>query len=334
VARWDRRTDTFQQFRHDPANPDSLASDAVRTLLIDARGRIWAGTFENGLDMLDPKTGKAQHFRHRKDDPRSLAADAVFALYSDRSGRVWVGSDGGLSRYEPSTGDFINYSATPGTGLSDARVRSIREDHTGVMWIGTLGGGLNRLDPDTSRITAFRHSASDPGSLSSDRVQAILEDDANRLWVATRDGLNLFERSTGKFVRYGRDADSPQSLRDPDVMSLFQDRGGVLWVGTRWGGASHWNPNSWLLGHYRSAALSSGVGVNAFTDDGAGTVWVGTSAGLVEIDTRTGRETQHRRNDKGTLALADDNVMTLTFDRRSALWVGTMTAGLQRFELA
>jgi signal transduction histidine kinase/ligand-binding sensor domain-containing protein/CheY-like chemotaxis protein/HPt (histidine-containing phosphotransfer) domain-containing protein len=334
VARWDRRTDTFQQFRHDPANPDSLASDAVRTLLIDARGRIWVGTFENGLDVLDPKTGKAQHFRHRKDDPRSLAADAVFALYSDRSGRVFVGSDGGLSRYEPSTGDFINYSATPGTGLSDARVRAIREDHTGVLWIGTLGGGLNRLDPDTSRITAFRHAANDPGSLSSDRVQAILEDDANRLWVATRDGLNLFERSSGKFVRYGRDADSPQTLRDPDVMSLHQDRGGVLWVGTRWGGASHWNPNSWLLGHYRSAALSGGVGVNAFADDGAGTVWVGTSAGLVEIDTRTGRDTQHRRNDKGTLALADDNVMTLTFDRRSALWVGTMTAGLQRFDLA
>ena len=47
VARWDRRTDTFQQFRHDPAKPDSLSSDAVRTLLIDARrphlGRHGAG---------------------------------------------------------------------------------------------------------------------------------------------------------------------------------------------------------------------------------------------------------------------------------------------------
>ncbi len=45
------------------------------------------------------------------------------------------------------------------------------------------------------------------------------------------------------------------SLRDSYVMSLYQDRGGVLWVGTRAGGASHWNPNSWQLGHYRSAAF-------------------------------------------------------------------------------
>ena len=333
VARWDRRTDTFQQFRHDPAKPDSLSSDAARTLLIDARGRIWIGTFEHGLDVLDPQTGKAQHFRHRKDDPRSLAADAVFALYADRMGRIWVGSEGGLSRYEPSTGDFVNYGAMSGdAGLSDVRIRTIREDHAGALWIGTLGGGLNRLDPDTGRITSFRHRANDAGSLSNDRVQAILEDDANRLWVATRDGLNLFDRASETFVRYGRDGDSPQSLRDSDVMSLYQDRGGVLWVGTRWGGASHWNPNSWRLGHYRSAAFGGGAAVNAFADDGAGIVWVGTSDGLVELDTRTRRETRYGRNSDGALRLADENVMSLLFDRRSALWIGTMTAGLQRFD--
>ncbi len=335
VARWDRRTDTFQQFRHDPAKPDSLSSDAVRTLLIDARGRIWIGTFEHGLDMLDPQTGRAQHFRHSKDDSRSLAADAVFAVFADRMGRIWVGSDGGLSRYEPSTGDFVNYGALPGdTGLSDVRVRAIREDHAGALWIGTLGGGLNRLDPDTGRITSFRNRPNDAGSLSNDRVQAILEDDAQRLWVATRDGLNLFDRAAEKFVRYARDADSPQSLRDSNVMSLYQDRGGVLWVGTRWGGVSHWNPNSWRLGHYRSAAFGGGAAVNAFADDGTGTVWVGTSAGLIELDTRSRRETRYGTNDDSALRLADDNVMSLLLDRRSALWIGTMTAGLQRFDPA
>jgi signal transduction histidine kinase/ligand-binding sensor domain-containing protein len=334
VARWDRRTDTFQQFRHDPANPDSLSSDAVRTLLIDARGHIWVGT-EHGLDVLDPQTARVRHFRHDEARPRSLAADAVFALYADHAGRMWVGTDAGLSRYDAATDDFVNYgTATNGSGFSDARIRAIREDHSGALWIGTLGGGLNRLDPDTGRITTFRHDPAVPGSLSNDRVQAVLEDDANRLWVATRDGLNLFDRASGKFVRYGRDADNPQSLRNANVMSLYQDRGGVLWVGTRDGGASHWNPNSWLLGHYRSAAFSGGVGVNAFADDGAGRVWVGTSSGLVEIDTRTGGERQHRRADKESLALADDRVMTLLFDRHSALWVGTMTAGLQRFDLA
>jgi signal transduction histidine kinase/ligand-binding sensor domain-containing protein/CheY-like chemotaxis protein/HPt (histidine-containing phosphotransfer) domain-containing protein len=331
VARWDRRTDTFQQFRHDPAKPDSLSSDAVRTLLIDARGKIWVGT-EQGLDVLDTESGRARHFHHDAGDPRSLAADAVYALYADHAGRMWVGTDAGLSRYDAATDDFVNYGTGSTSAFSDVRIRVIREDHAGALWIGTLGGGLNRLDPDTGRVTPFRHDPAVPGSLSNDRVQAVLEDDANRLWVATRDGLNLFDRASGKFVRYSRDEDNPQSLRNANVMALYQDRGGVMWVGTRDGGASHWNPNSWLLGHYRTAAFA-GATAYAFAEDGAGTVWVGTSAGLVEIDARTGRERHYGRDGK-ELALGDDRVMSLLFDRRSALWIGTMTGGLQRFDPA
>ena len=83
----------------------------------------------------------------------------------------------------------------------------------------------------------------------------MLEDDARRVWVATAEGLNLYAPATGGFVHYQKDTSDPRSLRDSYVMALYQDRGGVLWVGTRAGGASHWNPNSWQLGHYRSAVV-------------------------------------------------------------------------------
>jgi signal transduction histidine kinase/ligand-binding sensor domain-containing protein/CheY-like chemotaxis protein len=347
VARWDRRTEQFQQFRHDPQQPHTLASDAVRTLLIDTQGRIWAGTLAEGLDVLDPQSGDVRHFRHHDGDSRSLAADAVGALYADRMGRIWVGTDGGLSRYEPSSDDFVNYGADAnGTNAITTPVRAIREDHAGVLWIGTYRGGLNRLEPDTGRLTVFRHDAKDPHSLSHDRVLAVLEDDAQRLWVATADGLNLFNRETGTFVRYGTDADNPQSLRDSDVMSLYQDRGGVLWVGTRGGGASHWNPHSWLLGHYQGAAFRD-TQVGSFADDGADKVWVGTiGAGLVEIDTRSGRERHYgvsaesgvrsgvRSGARGEARLTDDRVMSLLYDRKGVLWIGTMTGGLDQLDVA
>ena len=101
-----------------PAKPDSLASDAVRTLLIDARGRIWVGT-EHGLDVLDPKTGRARHFRH--DARRSaLARGATPCSRCMRTTPAECGSAPmrGLSRYEPATDDFVNYGAgANGTGL-------------------------------------------------------------------------------------------------------------------------------------------------------------------------------------------------------------------------
>lgn len=332
VARWDRKTDRFERFRHDPDDPQSLSSDLVRTLLIDQAGNIWAGTDE-GLDMLDPHTRHARHFRHREGDPRSLAADSIFALYTDTSGQLWVGTDGGLSRYEPASGEFANATLR---GIDDTarpvRVRAVRGDRAGVLWVGTLDRGLIRFEPGSGRITNFRHDAAMPGSLSDDRVLAILEDDAQRLWVATSDGLNLFDREAERFVRYGRDADNPQSLRDTDIMSLYQDRGGVLWVGTRAGGASHWNPRSWALGHY-SSPLTRNVPINAFAERGPGKLWVGTLRGIVEIETASRRERRPVLG-PGNPELTDERVMALLRDRSGTLWIGTMAGGLSRFDPA
>ncbi len=160
---------------------------------------------------------------------------------------------------------------------------------------------------------------------------AILEDDAQRLWVATADGLNLFDAHSGGFRRHGHDADNPQSLRDDDIMSLYQDRGGVLLVGTRAGGASHWNPQSWALGHYRSTQIRN-TAVNAFADDGAGTIWVGTRDGLVEVDTLKRTERRFGSADNKLPRLPDERVMALRYDRTGALWIGTMAGGLTRLD--
>ena len=54
VAKWDRRTDRFTSYRHDEADPRTLASDRARTVLVDARGFIWIGTYDAGVDRLDP----------------------------------------------------------------------------------------------------------------------------------------------------------------------------------------------------------------------------------------------------------------------------------------
>ena len=341
IERWDRDSDRFQHFQHDPRDAASLSSDSVRSLLIDGHGRIWAGTLDQGLDVLDPQTGKVRHYRHRADDSHSLPADVVSVLYTDHTGRIWVGTDGGLSQYQPATDDFVSFGdPASGTVFADIHVRAVREDHTGVLWVGTLGGGLIRLDPHTKHVTSFRHDPHEPRSLSHDHVWSILEDDAQRLWVATADGLNLYDPAAGMFVRYGNDTSDPHSLRDSDVMALYQDRGGVLWVGTRGGGASHWNPNSWQLGHYRSPSFRD-TAVNSFADDGAGRVWVGTvGSGLVEIDVRTGHERHyHVTGTEGTtgdsaLKLTDERIMALLYDRAGILWVGTMSGGLDRLDFS
>lgn len=54
LARWSRAKDDFTVYRHDPHDPSSLASDQVNAVSIDARGRVWIGMTDGGLDVLDP----------------------------------------------------------------------------------------------------------------------------------------------------------------------------------------------------------------------------------------------------------------------------------------
>ena len=324
VGRYDRRSDSFKQFRSDPGNARTLASDAVRALLIDSQGRLWVGTRDRGLDLLDTRSGRVRHFRHRAGDEHSLASDAVQVLYADSKGQLWIGTDNGLSRYDSKREAFINVGAAgSATPLDDPHILSVREDHNGALWIGTLQGGLSRLQLASGRLQSFRNDPSDAGSLSADQVSAILEDDAQRLWVATTAGLDLLDPA-GRFEHYAYEPATPHGLPRGTVLTLYQDRGGVLWVGTHEGGAGHWDPRTWLLGLHRSASFQ-GAKISSFADDGDGSLWVGISAGgLIEINSATGQERP----------LGEEQVKALQYDPTGALWIGTRDAGLERLDLS
>src|ERR1700756_2032166 len=80
LARWQRATDSFVVYRHDPTDAGSLASNAVHTLLVDADNRIWIGTFDAGVDILEPATGRIEHLRHDPADPSSIVNDHINAF--------------------------------------------------------------------------------------------------------------------------------------------------------------------------------------------------------------------------------------------------------------
>src|ERR1700721_2750387 len=53
LDRFDRMTEQFRHFRHNPADPRSLSSNLVLALLRDSRGSIWVGTEDGGLNRMD-----------------------------------------------------------------------------------------------------------------------------------------------------------------------------------------------------------------------------------------------------------------------------------------
>ena len=78
---------------------------------------------------------------------------------------------------------FIKYRHDPDDqfSLSNNKVGSILEDSYGILWVGTLGGGLGRVtinNDDISSLKFFHYKTNpnDPTSISSDQITSIYED--------------------------------------------------------------------------------------------------------------------------------------------------------------
>ncbi|HEV2267897.1 MAG TPA: two-component regulator propeller domain-containing protein [Steroidobacteraceae bacterium] len=328
LARWNRAGDDFTVFRHDPHDPGSLASDDVNAVSIDTQGRIWIGTSDAGLDVLDPRSGRFEHLRHAAAAPGSLASNHVSSLTRDHAGNLWVGTDQGLDELEPGQQTFrhFRHAASDPRTLSSNDVWQVLEDSSGSIWVATYGGGLDRMDRGGQVLQVFRHDAKQPGSLASDDVQALLEDRQGRFWVATADGLDLLDRATGTIVHYRHQQEDPNSLSNSNVFSLYQDAAGLVWIGTG-GGVSRWDPRSAELGARQPAWL--GKFVTAFADAPGGRVWIASmGGGLVEYDPDTGRKTDLQTVTGRPTPLDSIPVMSLREDRRGVLWVGTMDKGI------
>jgi signal transduction histidine kinase/ligand-binding sensor domain-containing protein len=157
---------------------DGLPDDFIRSLYTDRDGSLWVGT-RHGLAHL--AGGKFSSFSSMD----GLGSDFIGAIL--RSGPLWIGTSAGLSRQHGDS--FTNY--TVAQGLSNNTVTAIARDSRGTLWLGTNGGGLNRLQPaamngaNQEAIRAFRSS-----SLGlPDTIYGMLEDAAGRLWLASKTGI-------------------------------------------------------------------------------------------------------------------------------------------------
>ena len=265
LNRLDRRSGQFTVYRSNPDNPTSLSSDFVRLVIGDPSGDLWIGTNGGGICRYEPRSGRFTRYLHNPAEPGSLSHDEIRALYVDRRGDLWIGTYGGgldrlarsaMSNAEPT---FAHYRQRVGdsTTIGSDFIRTIFEDGAGMLWIGTHGGGLSRLNRSTGTFRHFRVNPLDSTSLSNDYVFCIHEDSAGFLWMATwGGGLNRFDPRTQSFTYYTiRDG-----LPSDAIYGILEDGSGNLWLSTN-NGLSRFSPRK---GSFRNYTVRDGLNSREF----------------------------------------------------------------------
>ncbi len=202
-------------------------------------GRIWMGSFDYKISLYDPDKEQFLNFHYHPDDSTSFLPWSLRSICVTRDQQVYFASMGhAFCRLGP---DGLSFEYFPvvetgnPAGTNDELIQYIFEDRTGILWLGTLNGGLNRFDPASGRFTHFVNDPGNPASLSNNRVKCILEPEIHGeeiLWIGTNNGgLNRFDKSTGSFRSFAIKDGMPSNT----VHGILEDKVGNLWLSTNRG---------------------------------------------------------------------------------------------------
>jgi signal transduction histidine kinase/ligand-binding sensor domain-containing protein/CheY-like chemotaxis protein/HPt (histidine-containing phosphotransfer) domain-containing protein len=321
---WNGR-DAFLNF----SSTDGLADDKILSILQDTSGLMWFGTFHGLTNSIDVAFDNLDE---------GLAHSMILGFAetesSDGDPAIWVASYGGLTQLN-SQGEVqrvINKDSEP--ALLDARVMTVSGDHN-LLWFGTRGAGLGRLNVDNNQIDFFDHDPDNPTSISFNGVTSIFPDTLGNIWVGTfGGGLNYLAAGSDEFVHYRFDENNPRSLNSDRVLAVYQLIDGTIVVGTV-SGINLLDPVSLDFEHieYQPENFDSLSASMAWTfyQDPKGQLWVGTQGGGLNM--WQAEDIAALNNDfthyDSTSGLPSSHIYAILDDEKGHLWLSS-TAGLTR----
>lgn len=324
LARFDPETRKLVPFRN--GSKLSPTHDGfVSSIFEDRHGALWISGRSNELVRIGPDRQSVQTV----DLP---TGNVPHLLFEDSRARLWAGTGNGLFLMNNQRDGFSAFGQQAGeSGPGSITITVMFEDHAGLFWVGTAGGGVSKINEKSLRFRHYGNKLLNVSRPSGNSVTAILEDSASGLWLGTAEGLVHVDRQNKNVTEYKHDPMNPASLNHNVVLALAPGRDRSLWIGTA-NGFARLDMKTRRFKRYSFAphVPPGGFGnqVSSICPDAAGKVWIGTPAGFYCLDPKSGNLKRFPTDPETPGALPSSLVWTVKEDRAGNLWVGTARGGL------
>ena len=207
-------------------------------------------------------------------------------------------------------------------------------ENENILWVGTDGGGLKRVNRQNNNIITFQPVSNDNYFFPDKVVMSIYRDYKGLLWMGTYlEGLIRFNPKTYAFTQYKNEPENPKSLSHNFVSTILEDTRGNLWIGTNGGGLNLFDEKSQTFLRFTNqpdnneTTLISDY-VSVIEEDFNGDLWVGTYWGLSKLDIRDFTFTNYIHSDTKSktverVNLNNNVIYSLLSDSKGRLWIGT-----------
>jgi ligand-binding sensor domain-containing protein/two-component sensor histidine kinase len=296
--------------------PVGVKKDDLISVWEDPRHRLLAA-FSGGIYEFAPSSDLAGSARWIE----IYAARNILCATEAEDGSLWIGTINGIIKYKDGSASLY----TTSSGLSDNPVSAVMQDREGNIWIGTLSGGLSKLENES--LVSFTTKE----GLPQEYVANVVEGKDGRIYAATST-KGLVEIAGARAIPVSWSANPPFN----DLQQcILQDRAGYWWMGTGAGVFRSAGPKLRLDGA-KKYARAQGVEEDtvfhsrgpSMYEDPTGVIWISSDHYLIRYDPSRGSPFQ-------AIPLRVNNVpipgaLCMQMDPTGALWVATY-AGLYRF---
>lgn len=148
----------FDNYQHEPNQPESLSNNSFRCFYLDAKGRLWVGT-RSGLNLvLQEKREDRARFR-TFGSTDGLINDVIHAIEEDDRGYLWLSTNRGLVHFNPdaepgTSGVLQTYTKANGLPHNSFIFRSSARSKTGKLYFGTTAG-VGAFHPDSLSFNPY-----------------------------------------------------------------------------------------------------------------------------------------------------------------------------------
>ncbi|SMO41555.1 Signal transduction histidine kinase [Saccharicrinis carchari] len=328
VIRYNHASHKSKVFILSKTNPEAPIS-IVTDITFSANGVILS-TIGHGIYLLNPETGEEDSFSHNNQGGSYLSHNDVYGVVKDSHGDYWAATWDGLDRMKRMNGtdvyEHYNWDHPDFSDKLENRMISLLYDPSGVLWVGTHGGGVVKINLKKKFYKRVKFN-------SLYEVKDFVEDMDHKLYIAIYHGgikktntpftpymeMELEQFSTGQ-------KNIKRQIPTDIVLSSVSDEQGNILFGTLQSSLLHYDPAKDHMDEIKIVPQNYpdwNGRINTMHIDSKKRFWLGTDNGLILY--------QHDRNifylslsgDQVGGQLSGNNIRAILEDKKGNIWLGT-----------
>ena len=256
----------------------------------------------------------------------NLTQQSILQSFQDSRGALWFVSQEGLNKYTGKNLENYRFSPDIEGSISSDNITQLVEDRSGIIWIATTGGGLNRYNPISNNFSSIEYSPTEVNTPLSNDISAIFVDSSGVIWLGYLDKFSSFDPVSNTFRHLVSGSEEIPHLGA--VVEFTQSIDGSLWAATETGGLIRINRETLeTVTHDFTLDIDGIRSSPAITDvesDFLNNLWITTAeSGVYYYDSKEKSSYHFRHSESDLQSISSNQAFNVFIDQQKRVWIGT-----------